>query len=178
MVLFCNQQPTKRYYFSELWSQFYEEPSILYKDVVMDNIRYGPSKNSQDIFDNLAMKKRYTISFDTMLLECEARSKLAQKSGYLHVVGIGLGVWKACEQQERIFLETFEQRLKVLGNALQHISYVHFSWFKLDKSGDIFNENLIKINNHPNDGIRVFVSKRDPAEKLVNTKESVIVGSN
>lgn len=132
----------------------------------MSNPRFGRSKNKNDFFDNLLMKKRYTISFDTLLLESNHRAKLAKKNAYVHVVGIGLGVWKACAHQEEIFLETMEQRIMALLPKLNHISWIDFSWFQLESCGKIKNNNLFESSSHPNGGIRIFLSKRNPADKL------------
>ncbi|KAI8117786.1 hypothetical protein CVS40_10393 [Lucilia cuprina] len=152
--------------YRRIWKQFYEEPDFLYNQVIKDGKRFGASKNKDDIFDNLIMKKRYTISFDTLLLEAEARAKSEGKQAYVHVVGIGLGVWKAAEQQEQIFLQTFTQRVKYLLPQLQHIGVLHFSWFSLSECGELKNGYVFKSETHPQGGIRCFLSKRNPADKL------------
>ncbi|XP_067636706.1 uncharacterized protein [Eurosta solidaginis] len=152
--------------YRRLWREFYEEQDYLYDQVVKDCKRFGDARAKNDIFDNVVMKKRYTISFDTFLLESEARAAAAGKQAYLHVVGIGLGVWRAAEQQEKIFLETFAQRLKVLLPKLTHVSVVHFSWFKLSEWGDLKNGGIYKSETHPAGGIRTLLSKRNPADKL------------
>lgn len=163
----------KQKLYRQIWNEFYNEESKLYKNVQKDGKRFGNLKRSKDdIFDNLVMKKRYTISFDTLLIESEMRSKLSNKKGYIHVVGIGLGVWCSAEQQEKIFLETFSQRIKALGPMLKHVSYIHFSWFKSEWN-DIKNNAFIPIVDHPDGGVRIFVSKRNPADKLVSTFASL-----
>lgn len=172
---FENYDMEKIYNYRNLWNTFYEEPSLLFKSVKKDNIRFGSSKNSKDIFDSLLMKKRYTISFDTLLIESEARAAKEGKQAYLHVVGIGLGVWKICEQQEKIFFDVFEQRIKYLLPHLKHISFIDFSWFKLENSGEIKNGNKIKSSDHPNGGIKIIVSERAPADKLTKTNLLLIV---
>ncbi|XP_013114322.2 uncharacterized protein LOC106095541 isoform X4 [Stomoxys calcitrans] len=152
--------------YRQLWKKFYEEPDLLYANVKKDDKRFGSSKNQDDIFDNLIMKKRYAISFDTLLLESEARAKEAGKQAYVHVVGIGLGVWKAAEQQEKIFLETFTQRIQQLLPKLQHIDVLHFSWFQLSEWGELKNGKVFKSETHPSGGVKCFLSKRNPADKL------------
>ncbi|XP_053951689.1 uncharacterized protein LOC128859041 isoform X2 [Anastrepha ludens] len=154
--------------YRRVWKEFYEEQDYLYEEVKIDNKRFGKARAKNDIFDNVLMKKRYTVSFDTLLLESEARAAAAGKQAFLHVVGIGLGVWRAAEQQEKIFLETFAQRLKVLLPKLPHVSVVHFSWFQLSEWGDLKNGGVYKSKTHPDGGIRTFLSKRNPAEKLVS----------
>jgi len=157
--------------YRRLWKKFYEENDFIYDNVTKDNERFGSTLKEGDIFDNLIMKKRYTISFDTLLLDAEARAAEAQKQAYIHVVGIGLGVWKKSEQQEKIFLETFTQRLKVLLPKLAHIGVVHFSWFHLTEWGDLKHGGILKHETHPQGGIRTFLSKRNPADKLKMPEE-------
>lgn len=111
------------------------------------------------------MKKRFAISIDTLLLESQARAKEINKIAYVHVVGIGLGVWKIASQQDEIFLRVFEQRLKYLASKLPNIGWINFAWF-LTEFGDIKHGNVIKTDDNPN-GIQIFMTKRNPADKLV-----------
>lgn len=152
--------------YRRIWRSFYESRDHLHGTVSIDGKRFGVSGNKQDVFDNLVMKRRYAISFDMLLLEAQARAKRAGKPAYIHVVGFGLGVWKVAPQQEQIFLETFEQRLRVLRKQLSHIGVVHFSWFKLTRCGALHDGAVLKDAHHPQGGIRVHLSKRNPAEKL------------
>ncbi|XP_055857354.1 uncharacterized protein LOC129920154 isoform X2 [Episyrphus balteatus] len=157
---------TRQSDYRHMWKSFYDEPDFSFDQVVKDGKRFGNSKNMNDIFDNLIMKKRYAISFDTLLLESEARCAAAEQRAYIHVVGIGLGVWKTAPQQEEIFLLTFTERLKELLPKLNHISFVHFSWFSMTKCGELEHGGIFKSDPHPDGGIRTFLSKRNPADKL------------
>ncbi|KAM8719179.1 hypothetical protein ACLKA7_011828 [Drosophila subpalustris] len=152
--------------YRRLWRCFYGTRDHLHGTVSIDNKRFGVSGNKLDVFDNLVMKRRYAISFDMLLLEAQSRALSVGKSAYVHVVGFGLGVWKVAPQQEQIFLETFEQRLRVLHEQLTHIGVIHFSWFKLARCGGLHNGAFIESSQHPQGGIRVHISKRNPAEKL------------
>ncbi|XP_037936611.1 uncharacterized protein LOC119670427 [Teleopsis dalmanni] len=152
--------------YRRIWKEFYEESDFLYSAIKKDGKRFGDARAKYDIFDNVIMKKRYAISFDTLLLESEAKAAQAKKNAFIHLVGIGLGVWRVAEQQEKIFLETFTERLKVLMEKLPHIAVVHFSWFKLDEWGELKNNGFLECEKHPNGGIKTFLSKRNPAEKL------------
>ncbi|EDX16342.1 GD24700 [Drosophila simulans] len=158
--------------YRRLWREFYATPDLIHGQAVIDNQRFGPSKNKMDVFDNLVMKRRYAISFDLLLLETQERAKRMKKLAYLHVVGFGLGVWKAAEQQERIFMETFEQRMRTLGNRLNNVGLVHFSWFSITDCGGLSNGSLIEIPGHPKGGIRVLISKRNPARKLTDPEHA------
>jgi hypothetical protein len=65
-----------------------------------------------------------------VLTQAEARAASKGTTAYIHVVGIGLGVWRASEHQEQEFLDAFASCLRRLRPALQHVSDVNFAWFK------------------------------------------------
>ncbi|XP_065363956.1 uncharacterized protein LOC135957192 [Calliphora vicina] len=150
--------------YRRLWNRFYEEPDHLYDQVHKDNLRFGDTLNCLVIFDNVMMKKRYAISFDMLLLE--ANSRALPNQAYLHVVGFGLGVWRAAVQQEQIFMECFYERLRYLLPLLKNIGVVHFSYFNLKECGELKNEGFMASKYHPKGGIKTFISKRNPHDKL------------
>ncbi|BFG02978.1 uncharacterized protein DMAD_02339 [Drosophila madeirensis] len=154
--------PSRASDYRRLWRQFYEEPrDFQYTEDAADGKRFSRVGPGSLIFDQLIMKKRYAISFDTLLLEAQGRAVAAGKPAYIHVVGIGLGVWKISEQQEQLFLESFEERLLALGARLSHIAVVHFSWFHLQRV-----RSLQDGATMPQSGIRIRISNRNPADKL------------
>lgn len=61
-----------------------------------------------------------------------------------------------------------QQRITTLLPKLKHISWIDFSWFKSESYDLIKNNYLFESESHPNGGIRVFISKRNPADKLAN----------
>ncbi|XP_002023733.2 uncharacterized protein LOC6598537 [Drosophila persimilis] len=148
--------------YRRLWRGFYEEPrDFKYTEAAVDGQRFSCAEPGDLIFDNLIMKKRYAISFDTLLLEAQARGVAAGKPAYIHVVGIGLGVWKVTEKQEELFFQAFEERLLALGDRLTHIGVVHFSWFHLERVRSLHDGATM-----PQTGIRIRISARNPADKL------------
>ncbi|XP_011296474.2 uncharacterized protein LOC101898587 isoform X1 [Musca domestica] len=157
--------------YRKIWKKFYEDRSYLYCNVKKDNKRFGDieSSNSTAIFDNVVMKKRFTISFDTLLLEAQSRAALLNKQAYVHIVGIGLGVWRAAVQQTAIFLETFQQRVLQLLPKLNNIGVLHFSWFGVDQCGDLKHNGFIESPSHPHGGIKTFLANRNPADKLMES---------
>ncbi|KAH8421314.1 hypothetical protein KR009_001490 [Drosophila setifemur] len=163
---------TKAEDYRRLWRGFYAKGDLLHGKAIIDQQRFGPSRNKLDVFDNLVMKRRYAISFDLLLLEAQARAKALNRLAYIHVVGFGLGVWKVAVQQERIFLETFEERMRALSSRLNHVGAVHFSWFTITDSGSLRNGALLEIPGHPEGGIRILISKRNPAQKLTDPKHA------
>ncbi|XP_036339374.1 uncharacterized protein LOC118748800 isoform X1 [Rhagoletis pomonella] len=153
--------------YRQMWTQFYEEQDLIYENVkTLNSKRFFKGPDTRFIFDNLMMKKRYAISFDTLLLEAEARGAAANKQMYVHVVGIGLGSWRAVPQQEKIFLETFAERLQELLAQLAHISVVHFSYFSMAAWANFQDGGVIKSQTHPGGGVKIFMHNRNPAQKL------------
>ncbi|KAH8272119.1 hypothetical protein KR044_001356 [Drosophila immigrans] len=158
--------------YRRLWRDFYDESQdYRYTNVPkQDTERFRLLPHGEEYFDTLVMSKRFAISFDCLLLEAESRAAAAGKLAYIHVVGFGLGVWKIFGEQERIFLETFEQRLRALSARLLHIGDVHFSWFHLPKCGGIYDGATIEQPKHPQGGIKVHLSVRNPNDKLEENK--------
>lgn len=155
--------------YRQMWAQFYEEQDLIYENVkTLKSKRFFKGPEARYIFDNLMMKKRYAISFDTLLLEAEARGAAINKQIYIHVVGIGLGSWRAVPQQEKIFLETFGERLQELLPQLAHISVVHFSYFVMSAWANLQDGSVISSETHPAGGIKIFMHNRNPAQKLVS----------
>ncbi|XP_075155314.1 ADP-ribosylarginine hydrolase CG2909-like [Haematobia irritans] len=153
--------------YRKIWNKFYQEYDHLHEEITKDNKRFGDSLNPFVTFDNLMMKKRYAIAFDMLLLEAEKRAKEAGKLAYIHVVGFGLGVWRAAGQQEKVFLESFYQRLKYLLPFLNNIGVVHFAWFTMNEWGELKDEGFLKSDYHPRGGIKTLLSKRNPNDKLI-----------
>lgn len=163
--------------YRRIWNKFYEEPDHLYENISRDDKRFGTSFKCQAIFDNVLMKKRYAISFDTLLLEANERAQREEQYAYIHVVGIGLGVWMAAEQQEKIFMECFGQRLKYLLPKLNSVGVVHLSWFLLEEWDILKNEGFLESETHPRSGIKILISRRNPNEKLVRFYAGNTIGS-
>lgn len=163
----------KIFEYRKMWNWFYNEKSLLYDDISGKDTRFRPivtgNKLNAEIFDTLIMKKRYSITFDTLLIESNYRASVLNKNAFIHVVGIGLGVWRAHDCQEKIFLECFESRIKALiYPALKHVSHICFSWFDLKNSGDLKDGGFIESSEHPLGGIKILMNRRNPADKLVS----------
>lgn len=77
-------------------------------------------------FDVAMYKARLRVSFDVLLLEAEARARAAGKDAIVHVVGLGLGVWRKYKAQNTWFIEAFAESLDALN--LQYIATVEFGW--------------------------------------------------
>lgn len=101
-----------------LFSTFYEEKCLDYNETV----KLKESLPSDDInrfvnlkeglFDNYLYYKRLALSFDSLLQEANYRAKCVNKMAYVHVVGLGLGVWRVSPHQGKVFMDTFADRIQ------------------------------------------------------------------
>ncbi|XP_064111918.1 uncharacterized protein LOC135219248 isoform X4 [Macrobrachium nipponense] len=73
-------------------------------------------------------KARIQMSAQLLLIEASSRAAAAGLKAYVHVVGLGLGVWQVCHQQNDLFVEAWGDALASVDTT--HIGYVDFSWIK------------------------------------------------
>lgn len=94
---------------------FYGEASSDYSEILQvrnqQKSRYFEVRDGI-FFDNTVYCKRLALSFDTLLIEANHRAKEKNTFAFVHVVGIGLGVWKYSSHQTSLFLDTFAARLR------------------------------------------------------------------
>ncbi|ERL87582.1 hypothetical protein D910_04973 [Dendroctonus ponderosae] len=129
------------------------------------------------IFDNHIYRKRLTIVFDCLLIEANQRALEAGKMAYIHLVGLGLGVWKTSDHQEKVFMDCFSNRIKTLSKQLSSVSDICFSYFKEASCGDLVHGNTIPIENHPKKGIKIHIFNRQPHEALNDEGSKLLVVS-
>lgn len=174
-----------KFEYRKIWNWFYNEKSLLYDEVSEQDKRFRPigfvtgKKLDVDLFDQIVMEKRYSISFDTLLIESDYRASVLKKKAFIHVVGIGLGVWKATDCQNKVFLECFESRIKALiYPQLKHVSHICFAYFD-QESGDLKDGGFIQSSKHPLGGIKILMNKRNPADKLIGDeyKDALVIES-
>ncbi|XP_056636496.1 uncharacterized protein LOC130445039 isoform X1 [Diorhabda sublineata] len=155
----------------KLFANFYEEKCSTYNETLIakgeDQVGRYIDILRGDIFDNYFYYKRLAITFDTLLIEANHRSKQLCKSAYLHVVGLGLGVWKVSDHQNKIYMETFADRIQFLGEKLYNVSDICFSHLRVDKCGKYSDGEIFIIKGHPNGGIKIHIYNREPHSKLI-----------
>jgi len=103
--------------------------------------------------DSLVYKQRLRVTIEPFLLDANERAKSVHRKAYLHVVGLGLGVWQISPAQGKLMVEVYAKILTE--QNLPHISDIDFSYFPSDctncngvTDGGIFcpgNENAIRI---------------------------------
>lgn len=94
---------------------FYGDPSVTFEQLLpeLQNNTERFVKISDGIYFDIEMyEKRIALSIDTLLIEGNHRAKMLGKQAFIHVVGLGLGVWKIWEGQNQVFMDTFAKRLE------------------------------------------------------------------
>ena len=102
----------------------YMEPPVInpYQDSQLSQSieRFFGAKRTPDAqFDIDMYKARMRITVDMLLMEANERAREADKTAYVHVVGLGLGVWQKVPQQPTSYVETFTLAFSEL--RLDHI---------------------------------------------------------
>ncbi|CAG9771749.1 unnamed protein product [Ceutorhynchus assimilis] len=165
----------------KLFADFFEEENLLYNTSVQrktekESNRFVDLKTPKGaIFDNRVYSKRLAVMFDCLLLEANSRAKEAGKTAFIHVVGLGLGVWMISDHQEKVYMECFYERIMALSEKLSSVSDICFSYFNQETCGGYKNGSTIKIPGHPSQGINILIYRREPHEKLGNNSKLLVV---
>jgi len=131
--------------------------------------------NSKQFLYIPGYNQRNRLVFEILMAEANYRAKKAKKKAYIHVVGLGLGVWRIYKNQVELFTSEFLK--SVIRMRPEHVSHVDFSWVinhgeqKIDVDGVILRDgDLI-----PETNIRMHISKRNPWDKLPPEHEDKLV---
>jgi hypothetical protein len=131
------------------------------------------------ILDRFIYKKRIKFVAETFLMEANERAKEARNPSspfadlenpnimaYVHVVGLGLGVWQIHSDQASILVDAYAEVLRE--TSLPFISDVDFSWISDSTRGDCGGAKSGDIFPNTKDGnpIKIHFSKRNPADAV------------
>jgi hypothetical protein len=147
-----------------LWSHLYKEKFPTFEQAQKDSSgRYVALKNGS-YFDKTVYKKRIRFGIEPFLIDAHNRAAARNKKAYVHIVGLGLGVWQIDERQGQYMLEACAEILR--NNNLSYISDIDFSWFPstAQSLGGVKDGEQFKIANQH---ITIHFSKRNPADKLM-----------
>ena len=133
----------------------------------MDDFHPPDAKYDEFLHKSL-YQKRIQITAETLFIEANDRAiKSGEKSAYVHVVGLGLGVWKKTNEQCQWYVDAFGKVLKDLN--LEFISDVDFSWIKtVSNCCGVTNGGMI------NEKTKIRFSTRDLFEKIDKDKILVV----
>lgn len=148
--------PAERASWRKLWADFYGASHF----PLYDRVKRSPDRAGYVPVGNLYLNKavysaRLAVSFETLLLEAQARAACAGRRAYVHVVGIGLGVWSLSPDQEAVFLEAFSRCLTRLAARLPDVGDLDFSWFTAQS-----------LPQTAYGHIRIHFSRRSPHDSL------------
>ncbi|KAF2482842.1 hypothetical protein BDY17DRAFT_325093 [Neohortaea acidophila] len=129
---------------------------------------FGAKRHPEADFDSGMYKGRIRITVDMLLLEADARAKQAAKTAYTYVVGLGLGVWQYHNKQAEYYIDTFATAIEEL--RLPNTSTIEFAWITAPKAC----QSRVSRAAEKKD-IKVIFSKRNPAEKLANDEELLVL---
>ena len=108
-----------------------------------------------------AYNQRNRIIFEMLLAEANHRARSVDKRAYVHVVGLGLGVWKIYKDQNILFITEFIDTVSRM--KPDQVSDVDFSWITLPDDADLGVEDGDLV---PGTNIRIHFSKRNPWDKF------------
>ena len=152
-----------------LWARFYKIPSFPLYHTVSNSPRKEFEKiDHNKYFNKDVYQKRIKITAETLLIEANHRGKLSDKKVYVHVVGLGLGVWQLCDLQKELFLECFYSAITSLD--LPFISNVDFSWFHVKTICGLSSGSIV-----PGTKISIHISTRNPADVLTGEHEGKLL---
>lgn len=126
---------------------------------------FGTKASEPKSFCLNTYKARIRISIDLLLLEANERSKAAGKKAYVHIVGLGLGVWQADYRQPETYLEGFMDALDEFGHKMENIGTLDFSYIGV--AAPTMNKIKSLAAAH---GIDSVFSHRNPADRLPTSK--------
>ena len=108
-------------------------------------------------------KKRILITAEILLCEAASRAEAAGKNAYVHVVGLGLGVWKVSKKQEELYVEAWGDALRCLSYT-DPIAHIDFSYIG---DGNVTSVHGVQNGGKfPNTNITIHFSERQLHAKV------------
>ncbi|PNS15335.1 hypothetical protein CAC42_2670 [Sphaceloma murrayae] len=104
-------------------------------------------------------KARMRITIETLLLEANERAREACQKAYVHVVGLGLGVWAYGRDQPRFYIEVFTTSLAALD--LSSIHTLEFAYIDVDAATQ-----RAVTDAAAKQGLHVVFNRRAPSARL------------
>ncbi|KAI1763332.1 hypothetical protein GGR53DRAFT_372743 [Hypoxylon sp. FL1150] len=123
----------------------------------------GVKNKVSEGFDYEVYTARMKIPIILLLSEAQLRAQAVSptKKAYVHIVGLGLGVWQIDRQQADGYMQAWFEVLKEYGRALPNVGVLDFAYIDVD---NYWKERVKSIARKH--GIQSRVSKRNPAAKL------------
>lgn len=82
--------------------------------------------NKTTLLNVAVYKARMQLAAETLLGEAKSRAVAGGLRAYVHVVGLGLGVWRASPRQDALFVEAWGDAIRA--TDVTHVAHIDFSW--------------------------------------------------
>ncbi|KAI1087553.1 hypothetical protein F5B19DRAFT_486592 [Rostrohypoxylon terebratum] len=125
---------------------------------------FGTAKSPDQIFDMPLYRARIANTLEILLVEADERAWEAGRKAFVHVVGLGLGVWAYEPRQVDAYVRALGETLTKLKGKLRYIGTIYLAWIGTTQQNQ---ETLVKIGQEQ--GIEVVFGRRNPAAKLAGT---------
>ncbi|MCW5583831.1 MAG: DUF4804 domain-containing protein [Gammaproteobacteria bacterium] len=160
----------------KMWAKFYgqeNENFPTFEEAQKDPEKYIKTQDGS-LFNVEVYKQRMRLVAQVHLMEAISRAQAENKQAYIHIVGLGTGVWARDKLlQERLIIEVWGELLKEMRenqpDQFQFIDTVNFSWFDAHVLGSQEAEKIQKENPS-----RIQFSRRNPADVLENKPEVIV----
>ncbi|KAH8888966.1 hypothetical protein GQ53DRAFT_690696 [Thozetella sp. PMI_491] len=131
----------------------------------------GSLTNIYPSFDVEMYKARMRTTVDILLIEANSRGQDAGQKAYIHVSGLGLGVWQIHAEQATYYVETFAEALNNLRRfRIKNLGTIDFSWIQVPVTTQEQVKEAAAFHY-----IDVIFSKRNPAAKLHGEKSQQVL---
>lgn len=122
-------------------------------------------------FDAEMYKARMRTTIDIILLEANSRAQDAGTKAYVHVVGLGLGVWQIRAEQATYYVETFAEALIEFQRfKIKFLGTLDFSWVQVPAATQKLVQEAAAFHH-----IDVIFSRRNPAARLHEEKSKQLL---
>lgn len=116
--------------------------------------------------------RRMKLVLEPFLFDANDRAREANKKAYVHLVGLGLGVWMVDESQEILLSHSIFRIVK--NSALPFISDLDFSYFPSNVSSCGKARDGEFLPDAKGNQIQIHFSKRDPAQNLNDSSKLLV----
>lgn len=153
----------------ECWASFYGHTCATFEEAQSDTSGRFIKINNSEYLDGAIYKERMRMVIEPFLFDANDRAQECNKKAFLHIVGLGLGVWKKTDKQTEIMVQAYKEALQK--HNLSSISDVSFSY--IPECAGLKNGDFITTKNN---SIKIMFSKRNPADKLTeNDKDKLLI---
>ena len=157
----------------KMFAEFYGVPFFPTYDEVLNYIKKEPTQTRfilleepQDVFfDGDLYKERLKFNIKVFLKEADHRAKSCSKKAYVYAVGLGLGTWSVCKEQDQLTINAYMEVLST--TKFNNISDIYFGYF--DENISFYNTNA-----RPLSSINLLCGRKDPAVPILDSNKILV----